>query len=256
MATDTTQLQESIRSVYGSNFDSNTYLKRFFNREARLAEPDLEHYLKLQEIDLTLYSDEKVVLYPKIINNPKDNIRHYIVWLAKAYELSLRDVDQLIDKLKACLRSALFAEQNSNKVQMINIFSLLVGIVEFDLKSTSFDERKSDKPCIDGGLYKHNILLDNHDGNVFSELYELNMHHSVEHSIEFQDSWGDNKKCLVYGTHSKVYGKDYSHFNGVIKKLFHEVDSNFFNFNQKTDEVKVWFWPDYQKVIKLAGNLD
>lgn len=255
VATDTTQLQESIKSVYGSNFDSNTYLKRFFNREARLAESDLEHYLKLQEIDLTPYSD-RVVIYPKITNNTKDNIHQYIIWVAKAYELSLRDVDQLIDKLKACLRGALYAEQSSNKVQVVNIFSLLVGIVEFDLKSTSFDERKNGKPCIDNRLYKHNILLDSHDENVFSELYELNMYNSVQHNIEYPDTWGDAQKHLVYGTHSKAHGKDYSHCNGIIKKVALEIDSNFSNFNHKTGNVKIWLWPDYQKVIKLAGNLD
>ncbi|MBB1430672.1 P-loop NTPase fold protein [Pseudoalteromonas sp. SG43-4] len=255
VATDTTQLQESIRSVYGSNFDSNTYLKRFFNREARLAEPDLEHYLKLQEIDSTLYS-EKIVLYPNLTNNTENNIRQYIIWVAKAYELSLRDVDQTIDKLKACLRGALYAEQSSNKVQVINIFSLLLGIVEFDLKNTSFDERKNDKPCIDGGLYKYNILLDNHDENVFSELYELNMYNSVKHSIEFQNGWGENQKGLVYGTHINAKGKDYDHYKGIIKKVVNEIDSSFYNFNRQKDEVKIWLWPDYQKVIKLAGNLD
>lgn len=255
VATDTTQLQESIKSVYGSNFDSNTYLKRFFNREARLAEPDLEHYLKLQEVDLTPYS-EKVVLYPNLTNNMENNIRQYIIWVAKAYELSLRDVDQTIDKLKACLRGALYAEHSSNKVQVINIFSLLLGIVEFDLKNTSFDERKNDKPCIDGGLYKHNISLDSHSENVFSELYELNMYNSVKHSIEFQDGWGDNQKGLVYGTHIKAKGKDYDHYKGIIKKVANEIDCSFFNFNQQKDEVKIWLWPDYQKVIKLAGNLD
>lgn len=255
VATDTTQLQESIKSVYGSNFDSNTYLKRFFNREARLAEPDLEHYLKLQEVDLTPYS-EKVVLYPNLTNNTKNNICWYIIWVAKAYELSLRDVDQLIDKLKACLRSALYAEQSSNKVQVINIFSLLVGIVEFDLKSKSFDERKNDKPYIDGGLYKHNILLDSHSENVFSELYELNMYNSVQHNIEYPDSWGDAQKHLVYGIHSKTHGKDYSHFNGIIKKMSLEIKSNLADFGDKAGTAKVWLWPDYQKVIKLAGNLD
>ena len=255
VATDTTQLQESIRSVYGSNFDSNTYLKRFFNREARLAEPDLEHYLKLQEVDLTPYS-EKVVLYPNVKTNTKKNIRQFIIWVAKAYELSLRDVDQLIDKLKACLRSALYAEQSSNKVQVINIFSLLVGIVEFDLKSKSFDERKNDKPYIDGGLYKHNIPLDSHTENVFSELYELNMYNSVQHNIEYPDSWGDAQKHLVYGIHSKTHGKDYSHFNGIIKKMSLEIKSNLADFGDKAGTAKVWLWPDYQKVIKLAGNLD
>ncbi|WP_249332080.1 KAP family P-loop NTPase fold protein, partial [Pseudoalteromonas rubra] len=40
VATDTEQLGHSIKAVYGSEFDGREYLSRFFNRSAKLPEPD------------------------------------------------------------------------------------------------------------------------------------------------------------------------------------------------------------------------
>lgn len=45
IATDTDQLCHSIRSVYGDEFDSSQYLKRFFDRKSNLPEPNIEQYV-------------------------------------------------------------------------------------------------------------------------------------------------------------------------------------------------------------------
>ncbi|MBS3798706.1 P-loop NTPase fold protein [Pseudoalteromonas sp. BDTF-M6] len=52
IATDTEQLKHSIKAVYGTEFNSSNYLKRFFNREARLSEPDIKHYISLTNIEI------------------------------------------------------------------------------------------------------------------------------------------------------------------------------------------------------------
>ncbi len=46
IATDTEQLQHSIRAVYGEGFDAKAYLRRFFDRTYRFDEPDLRSYAK------------------------------------------------------------------------------------------------------------------------------------------------------------------------------------------------------------------
>jgi hypothetical protein len=40
VATDSTQLSHSIRAIYGAGFDSERYLRRFFDHESRLQKPD------------------------------------------------------------------------------------------------------------------------------------------------------------------------------------------------------------------------
>lgn len=47
IATDTEQLKHSINAIYGSGFDSNTYLRRFFDQSYTLALPDYVEYAKL-----------------------------------------------------------------------------------------------------------------------------------------------------------------------------------------------------------------
>ena len=46
IATDSAQLSHSINSIYGENFDSISYLRRFFDRECRLPRPSNEDFLR------------------------------------------------------------------------------------------------------------------------------------------------------------------------------------------------------------------
>lgn len=46
LATDTEQLQHSIKAVYGNGFNSNSYLSRFFDKTAVLPSPTVKQFLK------------------------------------------------------------------------------------------------------------------------------------------------------------------------------------------------------------------
>ena len=46
IATDSKQLQHSIKAVYGTGFDSHLYLSRFFDQSVRLPKPELELFIK------------------------------------------------------------------------------------------------------------------------------------------------------------------------------------------------------------------
>jgi predicted KAP-like P-loop ATPase len=46
IATDTEQLQHSVKSVYGEGFDASRYLYRFFNRSFSLKKPDVLEFIK------------------------------------------------------------------------------------------------------------------------------------------------------------------------------------------------------------------
>ncbi|PMO44187.1 hypothetical protein BCT09_20330 [Vibrio splendidus] len=56
LATDTNQLQHSIKSIYGANFDSLTYLSRFFDNSATLPTPNRKSFVQMK---LTKQLDEK-----------------------------------------------------------------------------------------------------------------------------------------------------------------------------------------------------
>ncbi|MFK3862397.1 KAP family P-loop NTPase fold protein [Pseudoalteromonas rhizosphaerae] len=257
VATDTTQLQESIKSVYGSNFDSNTYLKRFFNREAKLAEPNLEHYLGLHDFSFIEFAG-KVEIYPVIENSQNNTIAKYIEWMAKAYELSLRDIEQLIDKLKACLRTALFTYQANGKIQVVNVFSLLIALIEFDKGHKQFLERTTDVPAT-VGEFLTDILVSNKRGKetMFSELYRLNMANSVMYNRSFKNNYDRKTEVIVSGMHSLVDKRDVNSIaDGVMRSVFIKIRDTFDSRLENPKHHQVWLWEDYKKVVELAGSLD
>lgn len=100
-ATDITQLQESIKVVYGAGFKSEKYFKRFFDREIGLIEPDLKSYSNMlcKRYGFENPSGERRKIYtPLSVINEKEG---YINDISKTFSLyseyfgaTLRDQEQ------------------------------------------------------------------------------------------------------------------------------------------------------------------
>lgn len=252
IATDTKQLQESIKSVYGSSFDSSTYLKRFFNREARLDEPDIASYVELSKIDISNYGG-KVTLYPDIFNSQSNSLNSYLTWLTISYQLSLRDLDQLIGKLKACLRTALGTYELSNKIQLVNTFALIVSLIEFDKGLPEFYERSNDNPLEKFKMRDRTIPVYG-DELLLSEFYEVNMICSVMHSVTIKDEFGDESNQMYLGTWYLQKDRAIDRYKQPVKRAF-SIIQNLFSNAYKQKNSKIWLWDDYQRVAQLAGAI-
>ncbi|EJU8775924.1 P-loop NTPase fold protein [Vibrio alginolyticus] len=109
LATDTEQLQHSIRAVYGEGFDSTSYLSRFFNRTATLSAPTLRQYI---EIELT-----------QIVGPVPQGYKHFeliadmITWHGIT---SLREVRKILNDIEvAC------TQRKSYRVLPLTLLSIL-----------------------------------------------------------------------------------------------------------------------------------
>ncbi|HCH4647900.1 TPA: hypothetical protein NKW99_001617 [Vibrio parahaemolyticus] len=109
LATDTEQLQHSIRAVYGEGFDSSSYLSRFFNRTATLSAPTLRQYI---EIELT-----------RIVGPVPQGCNHFeliadmITWHGIT---SLREVKKILNDIEvAC------TQRKSYRVLPLTLLSIL-----------------------------------------------------------------------------------------------------------------------------------
>ncbi|WP_052010162.1 MULTISPECIES: KAP family P-loop NTPase fold protein [unclassified Alteromonas] len=112
-ASDTKQLSESIKTIYGNSFDSSHYLRRFFGRKVLLPPPDIHHYLAeigipepIENSTLSLTPDldglgELDIIFSEILLDIYQN---------SSYKLELRDIDQILTKYRACLSSASCAD--------------------------------------------------------------------------------------------------------------------------------------------------
>ncbi len=108
-ASDTKQLSESIKTIYGSDFDSEHYLRRFFLRAITLPKPDFHLYLSKVGLSQPEQHASLIItpclqelgsletMFSNIISNVYEN---------KALKIELRDVDQIIAKYNACLLAA------------------------------------------------------------------------------------------------------------------------------------------------------
>ncbi|WP_108449098.1 P-loop NTPase fold protein [Halomonas sp. BN3-1] len=130
VATDTSQLVHSIRAVYGVGFDSQRYLRRFFDVTYRLKNDDLDGWAKisLESLDASDFFDLRPVLKDKtrergysymsmggmpLVEPHKDSIlsengavgtfHATFIAICKTFRLSLRDVQKVMIHVKSSL---------------------------------------------------------------------------------------------------------------------------------------------------------
>lgn len=138
IATDTVQLSHSIRAVYGVGFESEKYLKRFFDVTYQLQNKDYEGWVGvcLKDFDISSFYDIHPALkrwnggysfHHNIVEPDKSAIlsssghitTHHVVFIAiiKTFSLSLRDVQKIMLQIRTSLPSV--------KSEGINFFVFL-----------------------------------------------------------------------------------------------------------------------------------
>ncbi|MBK5144548.1 hypothetical protein I2494_12610 [Budviciaceae bacterium BWR-B9] len=250
IATDTTQLYHSITAIYGDNFDSKQYLKRFFDRRANLPSPDIECYLDALDLDFTHY--DSLDLYPKIKNEKNNGFNEYIKSIALAYELKIRDIDQLINKLFSCLRTAIREKEISARHQYINIISLLVALIEFDKDYPQFFKRCNNE----AHTYAFSQEIHFLNKSTFNELVEVSLMSSILYEKKHQDGFGGEyikNEYLSYSGIMRYSNKNNSsEFTQLLATITLKIEQK---RNSDENIIKYWLWPDYKKIVELAGNL-
>lgn len=249
IATDTDQLCHSIRSVYGDNFDSSQYLKRFFNRKSSLPTPNLCEYIDLKINDFC--DTASVVFYPTHKSNcfSSEIIQFSISKLAESYGLKIRDIDQLLDKLNSCLRTISEFGRMTNKFQHLNVTALITGLIEQDLNMESYSTRKDFNPTIT--MPKNNIQL-SPDLSVYDYI-RLSLETTILRENTFQGYSGPQ-------VHNAPPMRDYYNDmrgprdSNIKSQLVYSLATQTEKYGE--ENIKYWVWSDMKKVIELAGTLE
>lgn len=92
VATDTEQLAESVKAVYGVNFDSRRYLYRFFDRTYRFRQPDRSAFVQ--------YMFSRYAVQTEKFATPTGSAERLSLLLFQDFDLSLRDIEQCFDILQ------------------------------------------------------------------------------------------------------------------------------------------------------------
>lgn len=108
IATDTEQLQHTIKSLYGNDFDARSYLGRFFNSRYTLKEPRysqlLEAHCDIDKLTTEYFNIKGISVWP--INGFQCDSKEGLYNLYIMYEamgLSARQVIQITDRLIATI---------------------------------------------------------------------------------------------------------------------------------------------------------
>jgi hypothetical protein len=99
IATDSTQLAHSIEAIYGSKFDSNRYLRRFFDQEYTLPEPDNLNFSEfLLQRNLSVQAS---MFSPLETQGSYSGLARLMALYSTFFNLSLRDQEQAFCILEA-----------------------------------------------------------------------------------------------------------------------------------------------------------
>jgi predicted KAP-like P-loop ATPase len=99
IATDTEQLQHSVKSVYGEGFDASRYLHRFFNRSFSLKKPDVLEFIKSQKVFDGYLSKELLVTCDDNLTFSEETLVSSLAGMCESFDFDLRTVQQWLDQL-------------------------------------------------------------------------------------------------------------------------------------------------------------
>lgn len=181
VATNTQQLGHAVCAIYGESFDSERYLKRFFEQEYLLPPPKTEKFITVLLDRPTLNLANKTYNFiEENVYKLQPNVIELVVF-ADAFSLSLRDIEQVVSMLEAVV---LAWPENEKIHYPYLIFLLAVKQISSDLfekiyygklrgESSNFKEKIGS--IVNGNRrFKAYIFADHHNSRITDlDLIEL-----------------------------------------------------------------------------------
>lgn len=129
IATDTEQLQHAIKVVYGSGFDAQTYLSRFFDSRFSLRQPSLrgliETHCNIEVLSKAYLEKQQIQVWPK----SEDQLAN-VISILDAFKLSPRRAIHIVNGI---VSSILYMKRGSNfDIIYLTILHCMRGC-DFDL---------------------------------------------------------------------------------------------------------------------------
>ncbi|ELY1985600.1 hypothetical protein SL034_000599 [Vibrio harveyi] len=246
IATDTTELTHSIKAVYGSGFNAEKYLNRFFTNRITLEKPSILNYIKSKEIDFSKYNiEEDFNLTPLFLSN--DFYTLFLSSLLSHPELSLRDIDQIIAKIVQSINYCY--KYRPKNVKQINFIAISFGVLHHHINQNLFDKHGDAR--VDVNLFINdnhlNTLLEIFMGLVFTvEVKDIYRGSSIRTFTQPQETLHFMSSSLTNAQHHCIDQLD----------LRSSIEQALSNYESTEGEGSYWLWSDYKKLINLSGYIN
>ncbi|WP_434565854.1 P-loop NTPase fold protein [Vibrio chagasii] len=282
VATDTKQLSHSIKAVYGSNFDGNEYLSRFFNRSAALPLPDKRLFAKLLVKD-SILEDRKAEM--RLLGNleySSELVSQMLAEFSVIYNLSLRRMEQVFNKFESCV---LYELDVGNR--FFDIRLLMQLIAEYD--SADFHEcyqsrkKSAGQNVVLSNAYKKKLGYSTDDINQLvcnvsrKELSKLSTESSYVDALlnALQSSWrvangfsnDERPKTQYIADFLKIINKQLDSYNvprlnqnSSLLREYNTIESYKHPLTkliqERQTEIRVWTRADYFKAVELSAYIE
>ena len=106
LAINRSELEHSIKALYGSGFDASGYLRRFFDMEFRLPDPDRSEFIDeaLNTVGIKAYFSQTTDRNTKT-DREEEVVRYWLKYFFNSHELSLRRIAKAIHHLGLVFKS-------------------------------------------------------------------------------------------------------------------------------------------------------
>ena len=106
VATDTEQLQHTVKAIYGEGFDARTYLGRFFNSRYTLKAPSFEKLLPvhcdMEKLSMSYLQGRKINSWPEldvVTDEPSSSKLENLTAIYNSFSLPARQIIQITERL-------------------------------------------------------------------------------------------------------------------------------------------------------------
>ncbi|TVL33039.1 KAP family P-loop NTPase fold protein [Shewanella algae] len=223
VATDTEQLQHTIKAVYGEGFNAKVYLNRFFNSSYTLKRPDIINLLNVH-IDSYNFSAEyfkqrNIEIIP--YNNDSSYTLENIATVFDAFQIPIRTSIQLAERISATLINM----KSGSKIDLIMLTILYCireknvelydkvlrfGYIESSTNPNEYIPEKYVDVLINeltdkSKLHKYIIKMKFSPNETFSSL--------TVNSIEYENKYSENECSFSLLTYINHFSK--AHFGSI-----------------------------------------
>ena len=160
LAVNRSELGHSIKALYGSGFDAEGYLRRFFDVDFRLPEPKRDAFI-IAMLDAIQINDYFIRTKDRSAVAPVSAVRAWLQGFFGAPDLSLRRIAQAIHRL-----GLVFASLRSDRTSLVSatVVALIVRTIDSDLYHRFVRGEVSDLEVSD-------MVFDRPGGRALQEKY-------------------------------------------------------------------------------------
>lgn len=113
------QLEETIKNIYGANFDAHNYLQKFINVETTIPKKITGRYSN----DIELYVNKLLQLHEIPTQGDDSDIAHYLIPLAQHFNLSLRQLEKTFTNL-----AIIYSTSGENHLRLVPIIVFIAVV--------------------------------------------------------------------------------------------------------------------------------